>query len=77
MQLRSHLPALPRLAKSWSLLYSLNQHGVSLQTFYAKCDVRLSGTLIAIQDSEDTIFGAWMSEPIHVSPGAYYGSGES
>ncbi|KAF8494530.1 hypothetical protein JB92DRAFT_2748931, partial [Gautieria morchelliformis] len=57
-----HLRALPRLANLWSLLYSLDQHGVSLQTFYARCAMRVAGTLIAIQDSEDHIFGAWMSE---------------
>jgi len=76
-KLRTHLPALPRLAKSWSLLYSLDQHGVSLQTFYARCAVRVAGTLIAIRDSEDRIFGAWTSEQVRMSPGAYYGSGDS
>jgi len=76
-QLRGSLPALSRLARSWSLLYSMDQHGVSLHTFYARCAVRTSGTLIAIRDSEDHIFGAWLGEPIRISPGAYYGSGES
>ncbi|KAF8462510.1 TLD-domain-containing protein [Gautieria morchelliformis] len=76
-KIRTHLPALPRLAKSWSLLYSLDQHGVSLQTFYARCAVRVAGTLIAIRDSEDRIFGACMSEQMRLSPGAYYGSGDS
>ncbi|KAF8575744.1 TLD-domain-containing protein [Ramaria rubella] len=76
-QLRSSLPALPRLTKSWSLLYSLDQHGVSLQTFYARCAVRVAGTLVAIRDSEDRTFGVWIGEQLRNSPGAYYGSGES
>ncbi|KAF8512090.1 TLD-domain-containing protein [Hysterangium stoloniferum] len=76
-QLRASLPALPRLAKSWSLLYSMDQHGVSLHTFYARCAVKTSGTLIAIRDSENYILGAWLSEAVRISPGAYYGSGES
>ncbi|KAF8490891.1 TLD-domain-containing protein [Gautieria morchelliformis] len=76
-KIRTHLPALPRLAKSCSLLYSLDQHGVSLQMFYARCAVRVADTLIAIRDSEDRIFGACMSEQMRLSPGAYYGSGDS
>ncbi|TFK99833.1 TLD-domain-containing protein [Pterulicium gracile] len=34
-QLRPHLPPLSRLPSSWSLLYSMDQHGSSLQTLYA------------------------------------------
>lgn len=30
-----------------------------------------------MRDSNDAVFGAWMGEGIHMSKGAYYGSGES
>ena len=58
-------------------LYSLDQHGISLNTLYARCSTHLGGSLIVIKDSEDTLFGAWLGENIHQSKGAYYGSGES
>ncbi|CAA7263924.1 unnamed protein product [Cyclocybe aegerita] len=40
--LRPHLPALSRLPRSWTLIYSLDQHGISLNTLYTRCDTHLS-----------------------------------
>ncbi|RPD72704.1 TLD-domain-containing protein, partial [Lentinus tigrinus ALCF2SS1-7] len=76
-QLRPFLPALARLPKSWTLLYSLDQHGISLNTLYARCQDFKGSQLLVVRDSGDTLFGAWMGEGIHPSKGAYYGSGES
>ncbi|KAF9816970.1 hypothetical protein IEO21_03735 [Rhodonia placenta] len=76
-QLRPHFPALARLPRSWSLLYSLDQHGISLKTLYARCQSHTRGTLVIMRDSGDAVFGAWMGEGIHQSKGSYYGSGES
>ncbi|KZT05112.1 TLD-domain-containing protein [Laetiporus sulphureus 93-53] len=75
--LRPHFPALARLPRIWSLLYSLDQHGISLNTLYARCQSHVGGALLVIRDSGDTLFGAWMGEGIHPSKGSYYGSGES
>ncbi|KAF9782422.1 TLD-domain-containing protein [Thelephora terrestris] len=75
--IRPYLPPIPRLSGSWSLLYSLDQHGISLNTLYARCSTHLGGSLIVIKDSGDTLFGAWLGENVHQSKGAYYGSGES
>ncbi|CDO76666.1 hypothetical protein BN946_scf184752.g4 [Trametes cinnabarina] len=75
--LRPFFPALARLPRSWTLLYSLDQHGISLNTLYARCQDFKGSALLVIRDSNDAIFGAWMGEGIHPSKGAYYGSGES
>ena len=37
----------------------------------------MTGTIIAIKDSDDRIFGVWLGEQLRMVPGAYYGSGES
>lgn len=53
-QLRIHLPAQQRLAKSWRLLYSLDQHGISLHTMYKK--VFDQGPLVmAVRDADDGV----------------------
>jgi hypothetical protein len=36
------MPALSRLSRSWTLLYSLDQHGISLNTLYSRCELHLS-----------------------------------
>jgi len=76
-KLRPHLPALKRLPRSWSLLYSLDQHGISLNTLYTRCESHLGGALIVMCDANDTIFGVWVGEGVRLSKGSYYGSGES
>lgn len=84
MKLRPHLPALARLPDMWTLLYSLDQHGISLNTLYARCNIPpggkapgSAGTLLVAQDAEGSVFGAWVSEGIHLSHGSYYGGGDS
>ncbi|EPQ55488.1 TLD-domain-containing protein [Gloeophyllum trabeum ATCC 11539] len=76
-QIRPYLPALARLPKSWSLLYSLDQHGISLSTLYTRCQSHPGGALLAIKDSGDAVFGVWVGEGVHPSKGSYYGGGES
>ena len=66
LQLRSHLPALSRLSKFWTLIYSLDQHGISLNTLYSRCDAHLTrkpapgevpgvakGMLLVVKDAAD------------------------
>lgn len=78
-----------RLPQSWTLLYSADQHGLSLNTLYARCTPPVivgggglvsgagTGALVALQDSEGGIFGAWVPEGVHLSHGSYYGGGDS
>ncbi|TRM61208.1 TLD-domain-containing protein [Schizophyllum amplum] len=85
--IRPYLPALARLPRSWSLLYSLDQHGISLATLYRKCEAALdtrrtsgsnTGALVVIKDSAGTVFGAWLGDGIRPSKGqGFYGGGES
>ncbi|KAG7442821.1 TLD-domain-containing protein [Guyanagaster necrorhizus] len=76
---RVHLPALSRLPRSWSLLYSLDQHGISLNTLYTRCEqLKPCGALVVFKDDGDTVFGAFVSDGIRQSRGkGHYGSGES
>lgn len=54
LQLRPHLPMRMRLASSWTLLYSLDQHGISLSTLYRK--VKGKGPcILAIKDANDDV----------------------
>ncbi|CAE6496762.1 unnamed protein product [Rhizoctonia solani] len=76
-KLRPYLPALRRLVPKWSLLYSLDQHGISLATFYARCEQPATGgCLVAIRDSEGATFGVWCGDGIRRYEG-YAGTGES
>ncbi|KAG8715770.1 oxidation resistance protein 1 [Ceratobasidium sp. 423] len=76
-KLRPYLPALRRLAPKWSLLYSLDQHGISLATFYARCEQPATGgCLVAIRDSEGATFGVWCGDGVRRHEG-YAGTGES
>ena len=76
-QLRPYLPALKRLARSWLLLYSLDQHGISLNTLYTRCEAHQGSALLVLRDSNDAVFGVWMGEGIKQCKGSYYGRGES
>lgn len=58
-------------------MYSLDQHGISLNTLYTRCDAHTGSTLVVIRDAGDAVFGAWMGEGVHPHRGGYYGSGES
>ncbi|ELU41951.1 TLD domain-containing protein [Rhizoctonia solani AG-1 IA] len=76
-KLRPYLPALRRLSPKWSLLYSLDQHGISLATFYTRCEQPTTGgCLVAIRDSEGATFGVWCGDGIRKQDG-YAGTGES
>lgn len=77
-QLRPHLPVITRLSTSWSLLYSLDQHGISIKTLYTRCALHEGTALIVIKDTAGDIFGACVNEGIHLSKrSSYYGSGDS
>ncbi|CAO3594307.1 unnamed protein product [Absidia cylindrospora] len=73
------LPWLPRRVVAsqhqWNLLYSLDQHGASIQTLYHQVTNK-GPCLLAIQDDDGDIFGAFISESMKVNT-SFYGSGES
>ncbi|KAJ7809001.1 hypothetical protein B0H14DRAFT_2380082 [Mycena olivaceomarginata] len=85
LQIHAHLPALLRLLRQWTLFYSLDQHGISLNTLYARCAPPSSshpphpkGALVAMQDAAGMLFGAWVADGLRRSTrGGYYGGGES
>ena len=80
LQIRPHLPPLFRINSKWNLLYSLDQHGISLATFYSRTSpqANISSCLVVMKDADDRRFGVWMGDGIKKSTGqSYYGSGES
>ncbi|KAI9499727.1 TLD-domain-containing protein [Zychaea mexicana] len=74
-RLRSHFPSRVAVCSEWSLLYSMDQHGASLQTMYRQLSQHHGPCVLVIQTIDDEIFGAYLSEPVHVQS-RYYGSGE-
>lgn len=75
--LRSRLPPRARLPRSWTLLFSIDQHGISLQTLYTRCGAHAGGALLVIRDANDRFFGAWVPDGLREGHGSYIGSGES
>jgi len=75
-EIRLLLPPRLQLHDTWSLAYSLEQHGVSLATLYAHAaSYPKGGFVIVVKDSAGGIFGAFINEPPRPS-GRYYGTGE-
>ncbi|CAO3590597.1 unnamed protein product [Absidia cylindrospora] len=74
-KLRSFLPQRYRLATRWSLLYSLDQHGISLTTLYRLVKNNKGPCILAIKDAEDQVFGAFLNETLKPTT-HYYGTGE-
>ncbi|KAI5793786.1 hypothetical protein DFH27DRAFT_484982 [Peziza echinospora] len=78
-EVRQLLPPRLQLHDRWSLVYSLEQHGVSLATLYDKCAMRefqKGGFVLVVKDDGGGIFGAFVNERFKVSGGRYYGTGE-
>ncbi|KAI4158239.1 MAG: hypothetical protein LQ342_007613 [Letrouitia transgressa] len=78
-EIRLLIPPRLQLLESWSLVYSLDLHGVSLATLYAKCTSRSlpKGTsfVLVVRDALGGTFGAYLTDPPHPSP-SFYGTGE-
>ncbi|CDF38015.1 unnamed protein product [Chondrus crispus] len=58
------------------LLYSTNEHGMSLLTLYNRVKTA-SPTLLVIRDTKDRVFGCYAAAPWKASSARYYGTGES
>ncbi|KAG4100029.1 TLD-domain-containing protein [Neocallimastix lanati (nom. inval.)] len=76
-QIRTRIPSLYKEAIHWKLLYSIDQHGLSLKTLYS--NIKHAGPCVmAITTENDEVFGAFTSEPFDPSiSNRYYGSGLS
>lgn len=81
-EIRSLMPTRIQLYTDWHLLYSLEQHGSSLQSLYhnvappSNSPLRV-GYVLAIRDNKHGTFGAYSNEPFHpTSDRRYYGNGE-
>lgn len=74
-QIRTRIPALYKEAIHWKLLYSIDQHGLSLKTLYS--NIKHAGPCVmAIITENNEIFGAFTSEPFDPTiSNSYYGSG--
>lgn len=73
-QIESALP-LRSQGHDWRLCYSLLEHGVSLDTFFARTRGAATTVVVVRTDSDDVI-GAYCSEAWHVDT-HYYGTGET
>src|SRR5271155_1230816 len=76
--IRLMMPARLQVQEDWELVYSLDQHGVSLGTLYARSKAYNSpqaGYVVIVKDRKENIFGAYLSDYPHVHP-HYYGTGE-
>ncbi|KAJ2780573.1 oxidation resistance protein 1 [Coemansia interrupta] len=72
-ELRQLLPVQQRLSKSWRLVYSMDQQGISMNTMLALCSGERE-MLLAIKDTKGKVFGAFLNEPLRLSP-TFYGQG--
>lgn len=59
----------------WSIIYSTEMHGWSLQTFYRHLD-QAGPSVLVVKDSAGAVFGGFASESWHQSA-HYFGTGES
>ncbi|TPX35498.1 hypothetical protein SmJEL517_g02174 [Synchytrium microbalum] len=69
-QLRPHLPSLQRESYKWELVYSLMEDGSSLSTLF-RCMAEKKNFVIAISDSQNSIFGAFASDPFAPQKGSF------
>lgn len=76
-KLRKILPPYYRECHTWELVYNIIDYGSSISTLLTNCEeTHLNGSfLLAILDTEGRIYGAYLSEILHVSK-TFYGSGE-
>ncbi|KZF21829.1 TLD-domain-containing protein [Xylona heveae TC161] len=77
-EIRLLVPPRLQLVEDWNLVYSLEQHGVSLTTLYKRCNEyrgKRCGFVLVVRDSSGGTFGAYLTEPPRPAP-HYFGTGE-
>jgi len=81
-EIRNILPARLQISSDWKLLYSLEQHGSSLNTLYSNTKPNSTrydkgGYLLVIKDEKNGIFGSYTNEYFHPTDlKRFYGNGE-
>lgn len=81
-ELRTLMPTRIQLFDKWELLYSLEQHGASIQSLFNRVNADANpakrvGYVLIIEDRLGGIFGGYTNEPFHpTEKHAYYGNGE-
>ncbi|KAI9006213.1 TLD-domain-containing protein [Gaertneriomyces semiglobifer] len=73
-QIRHYLPSLHREASVWSLVYSTDQHGISLPSLFSRSQAYGGPTVLVIEDTHGRKFGAFTNVPLAMRKG-YYGNG--
>ncbi|KAF9184366.1 oxidation resistance protein 1 [Haplosporangium sp. Z 767] len=73
-QIRLELPRRLRNATKWNLIYSSDQHGISMTTLFHRCKDK-GPMILAIKDTTDAVFGAYVTEEFKPNL-SYYGNGE-
>ncbi|KAF2663571.1 TLD-domain-containing protein [Microthyrium microscopicum] len=77
-EIRLLIPPRLQLVEQWSLVFSLEQDGVSLATLYKKCEEyrgTRGGFVLVVKDAGGGIFGAFLTEAPHPAP-HFFGTGE-
>ncbi|SCU80601.1 LAME_0B03906g1_1 [Lachancea meyersii CBS 8951] len=81
-ELRSLMPTRIQLYSDWHLLYSLQQHGASLQSLYSRTAPETKhparvGYVVLVEDRKGGLFGGYCNEPPRAKDSKrYYGNGE-
>ncbi|KAG9066186.1 oxidation resistance protein 1 [Linnemannia hyalina] len=73
-QIRLQLPRKLRNATKWNLVYSSDQHGISMTTLFHRCKGK-GPMVLALKDTTDAVFGAFVTEELKPNL-TYYGTGE-
>ncbi|KAF9920282.1 oxidation resistance protein 1 [Linnemannia zychae] len=73
-QIRLELPRKLRNAAKWNLVYSSDQHGISMTTLFHRCKGK-GPMILALKDTTDAVFGAFINEEFKPNL-TYYGTGE-
>ena len=74
-ELHSFLPYFQQY-KDLTLLYSMSVDGTALQTFYTKAE-GTQNSILVIKDDSNNIFGAYITEDIHIKYNEFYGTAET
>ncbi|KAK7091174.1 oxidation resistance protein 1-like isoform X2 [Littorina saxatilis] len=74
VELAEHLPV-RTIGYKWTLVYSTNLHGFSLKRLYREVGHIDSPILLVLRDTEDTVFGAFLSDPPKLSD-HFFGTGQ-